>query len=571
MDPTNDLMLAPNEADPQQLLQDLLAISNAPAASRTGATASTFPSHHTPMPPPIAMPAPMPSAMPTGADPSTGGGTDWRAILRLIAPAVGSLVASGGHQAPAFWSGYQGRLAEMDQQRRQQQQQAENKRKAAAEFILNGETDLEKYDDPALLAQHVQALDDAGARAGFTKPGEIKAKGYRVPESKLAEKSLKELTDLVDGAIKAGYDPDQLTEAGAVLTRKDGSTVPFETAYELTHRPPMTAQGKPIAKPPKPAKDTAGTEKERAAQLLDDISAAQLAGDTAKVKQLQAKYANLVKVTTDLGAAGRSPVDPDVADMNKTLKQLAIDSARTRANGGAPADGGLDPDGIEFAATQYRVTGAMPSLGVGNSKAKNAIINAAAKQAKELGQSPANAVQKQAAYKGDAAALKKMQTMSAAAESFETKALAQADIVEQLSQKVDRTQWPIINQAIVSGKTELLGDKDAQLLANAITTFSAEYSKILEGSTGSAAGSSDAARRAADRLISAKLNKGTLSATLELMKREMSLTLQGYGATIQHITTRMGGAPTAAPASTTTTPTTPGAPIKVGGFTVVVK
>jgi hypothetical protein len=259
MDPTNDLMLAPNEADPQQLLQDLLAISSAPAAARTGATASTFPSRRMPAPASLPMPSgPVSPPMPP-SDPSTGGGTDWRAILRLVAPAVGSLVAGGGHQMPAFWSGYQGRLAELDAQRQQQQQQADNKRKAAGDFLMQIEHGAEGYDDPTQLAQYLDAADQAGAMAGLFKPGEIKAKGYRVPDSKVAEKSLKELTDLVDGALKAGYDPDQLTEAGAVLTRKDGSTVPFETAYELTHRPPMNAQGKPIARPAK----AASTEEER--------------------------------------------------------------------------------------------------------------------------------------------------------------------------------------------------------------------------------------------------------------------------------------------------------------------
>jgi hypothetical protein len=258
MDPTNDLMLAPNEADPQQLLQDLLAISQAPAASRTGATASTFPSHHTPMPPPIAMPAPMPSAMPTGADPSPGGGTDWRAILRLIAPAVGSLVASGGHQAPAFWSGYQGRLAEMDQQRQQQQQQAENKRKAAAEFLLQTEHDAEGYDDPVLLAQHLSAADEAGALAGFTKPGDLKNK-YTVSPNKLAQKKLDELNTLLDNAEKGGYNVDDLAASGAVLTTKDGAHVPVATAIDLTRKRPLDAQGQPVSKPAK----AASTEEER--------------------------------------------------------------------------------------------------------------------------------------------------------------------------------------------------------------------------------------------------------------------------------------------------------------------
>jgi hypothetical protein len=176
------------------------------------------------------------------------------------------------------------------------------------------------------------------------------------------------------------------------------------------------------------------------------------------------------------------------------------------------------------------VTGAMPSLGNGNGQIKAAIINAAAKQTKALSQSPAVAIQKQAARKADGAALTAMTKASAAAESFETKAIAQADIVRGLSNKVSRTQFPIINGALLAGQRDIAGDANTQLLFNALTTFTSEYAKIVEGSTGSAAGSSDAARRAAASLISASLNKGTLAQTLDLMQKEMRLTVQGYGA-----------------------------------------
>lgn len=59
---------------------------------------------------------------------------------------------------------------------------------------------------------------------------------------------------------------------------------------------------------------------------------------------------------------------------------------------------------------------------------------------------------------------------------------------------------------------------------------------------GSVAASSDAARKAAADLIKATLNPQTLSNTVALMKKEMALTVQGYDATIENITKRMGGA-----------------------------
>jgi hypothetical protein len=242
---------------------------------------------------------------------------------------------------------------------------------------------------------------------------------------------------------------------------------------------------------------------------------------------------------------GQNPTPEQITEGRKTYQQADDRPIQPRITVNTPGAPGtaLDPDGLEYAATQYRVTGAMPSLGNGNGQIKAAIINAAAKQTKALSQSPAVAIQKQAARKADGAALTAMTKASAAAESFETKAIAQADIVRGLSNKVSRTQFPIINGALLAGQRDIAGDANTQLLFNALTTFTSEYAKIVEGSTGSAAGSSDAARRAAASLISASLNKGTLAQTLDLMQKEMRLTVQGYGATIDHITGRMGGVP----------------------------
>lgn len=215
---------------------------------------------------------------------------------------------------------------------------------------------------------------------------------------------------------------------------------------------------------------------------------------------------------------------------------------RPVVNVGANAQGGLlDPEGIEYGATEYRLTGRIPAIGQRSGIDRAAIVNAAAKQAKLLGQTPAAAIQRQAAFKADSKSLANIQKLATSAEAFEQKALGQADIVRELSAKVGRTKFPILNAAILAGKTEITGDKDATLLLNAISTFSNEYAKIVEGSTGSAAGSSDSARLAAQKMLSGKMGDGTLNGALDLMSREMALTRQGYDFTIDKITQRMGG------------------------------
>jgi hypothetical protein len=223
--------------------------------------------------------------------------------------------------------------------------------------------------------------------------------------------------------------------------------------------------------------------------------------------------------------------------------------------------GGLDPDAVDYTATQYRILGASGIPTRLETADKQRIINAAAKQVKSLGQSPAQAIQKQFAFKSDAAALTKMTTMGAAAEAFETKAIAQADLVRSLSKKVSRADWTFANGVILSGK-EAFGDTDAHLFANGLLTFTTEYAKLMEGSQGSAAGSSDTARREAAKLISTALKDGTIDKTLTQMQWEMAQTRRGYDVVIERITQNMnggatpsggrGGPPAAGPAIGTT-------------------
>ncbi len=262
--------------------------------------------------------------------------------------------------------------------------------------------------------------------------------------------------------------------------------------------------------------------------------------------------------------------DQFAKERGKTASQLSIKEQTAARKGWGQADdrakvevhlnseggiGTLDKEGLEFAAVNYRITGRLPAR---DKDQNGAIISLAAHLGKEQGLSPAVTLQKQAAFKADGGSLALMTKMSDASQASEAKALGQADLIRELSAKVSRSQYPLINSAIQAGKVDLLGDSNAKQLANALITFTSEYGKIIEGSTGSVAGSSDSARKASDKLIGAELSKGTMSDVLNLMGREMRLTNLGYDAAIGHITERMGGV--AAPPGQGLTITPPPAP-----------
>lgn len=379
--------------------------------------------------------------------------------------------------------------------------------------------DFEAFDKLHAESVELQQKADAAKVAAFASAGmTVRAHGYDPTSAQIVISDLKK---------KYAGDRQALGQIGQ-----------FE---EQLHADPSAATVQRIIDPilqadPKTREDlqkhAADEETKRNHDLLD-------AGRKATAAETAAR---------DKATAGNAEVLRTQGEQRLAIEGRNASTAaarETREAAAAKAATSLDEDGLDLAATAYRLTRQLPSR---NATQNGAILSRAAAQGKALGNSPAATITRQAAYKGDAASLEKITKMSDTAEAFENKALGQIEIIKGLSPKVGRTNSPMLNEWLLAGKDHVLGDSETHQLYNAVSTFSAEYAKIMEGSTGSAAGSSDAARRAAERLVSAAQGKGSLNDTLALMQREMKLTIDGYGVTIGHITQRLGGQPATAPA-----------------------
>jgi hypothetical protein len=249
-------------------------------------------------------------------------------------------------------------------------------------------------------------------------------------------------------------------------------------------------------------------------------------------------------------ANGRKPNEAELDGIHKRFKEAG--TVVRVSTGGAGTQGGLtagEGGGLELAGTMTRLLGRVP-VGMARAGTAPAIMNEAARQNKLIGQTPVAMMQKAAVYASDKKALDNLTKQSSAAEAYENKAQAQLDIVDGLSDKVKRTSIPLLNRAILAGETSIMGDPDATLLLNSIQTASAEYAKIMMGGTASAAALTDSAQKEAQKLLSASMNPTTLRKATQLMRTEMGLTMQGYDAAKQHISTSLGGgaAQTTAPA-----------------------
>ena len=273
-------------------------------------------------------------------------------------------------------------------------------------------------------------------------------------------------------------------------------------------------------------------------QQMDALKPEKSESAGSDLKQYLTKWASEHGKTYDQMTT--ADVDAANTQREKTMRKPVV------AGGGGTAGGGLSTGpggGLESLATQYRLTKRFP-VGVARTISKqdaNAAINLAAEQDRLIGRSPAASIQKAAMFQANAKAAGQMAVLGAGTEAAESKALGQIDIIKELSPKVWRTSSTGINAWLVNPTQQFVGDKDAQSLANAILTFSSEYSKIINGSVGSIAGASDSARNDAAKLISSALNHGNLMQQLKLMQREMALTRVGYDVAQQHIAEQMQG------------------------------
>lgn len=480
-------------------------------------------------PDPLPVQGQMPSAtpMPNPVAPPSHKGGSW---IRDLAPILLSIVA--GRRDPIYGAAMlngmtQGRLA-ADRERMAADQHQRDLQEKGAEFMRQTASDVLRLKDPLERQQYLQMAHDFGVQH-FGLPDNWTQQIPAQPAGNSQYERYKgELSEQL-----AKFDKDARWKAVAgtpaegkySLKLSNGQTVPVNLARQLVGQAVFGSDGSQAYAPPEAPKPTTGNRQLKEVVINGRRTFVNYDPATGQMSDLQ----------TGQPVTNARPIEPQTAG----------------GNGPTPgAPGALDPDGLAYAATVYRLTGQMPSLGMGKNPDRARIINLAASQAKVLKQTPAMAVQRQFLLKGDAQSLNRITLLASTAEAAESKAAGQIDIIRELSGKVKRTQYPILNRAILSGQTSIAGDPDATALMNAISTFAQEYGKIIEGSTGSVAGSSDASRSAAGRLVNAAMNPQQLARVLDLMQREMDLTIQGYGVTKAEIARRMGEspAPSAAPA-----------------------
>lgn len=141
--------------------------------------------------------------------------------------------------------------------------------------------------------------------------------------------------------------------------------------------------------------------------------------------------------------------------------------------------------------------------------------------------------------KGDQSELNQTQGMRGKILSFEKTAIQNAKQVYQLVDQIDPSQIPLINKAILAGKTQITGDPKASAFMTAWRTFVNEYARVSTTATGAGV-TSDTARKEMEDVIKSSSNADQLKANLRQAVLEMSHRRYGFDAQLEEIYSRYG-------------------------------
>jgi hypothetical protein len=229
------------------------------------------------------------------------------------------------------------------------------------------------------------------------------------------------------------------------------------------------------------------------------------------------KRGNWVVKLSD-GSERRYDAKTDGKVMSPTLSQTAV--YNTVINQEKQKQSELTPDAIKLAGSQYAITGVMPSMGMGNARARAQIINSAAEYWRNQGIDPSKVPQIQADFKATKDTLIAQKKAVEPFKAFEGAMIKNAEYALSLSSKYERSNYPPANSVINAIKTGT-GDPQVVEFSNALYAASLEYQKIKTAGTAiTSAELSITAQQKAEELMNKAHNHKQLEAAMRAMRTD---------------------------------------------------
>ena len=249
------------------------------------------------------------------------------------------------------------------------------------------------------------------------------------------------------------------------------------------------------------------------------------------------KFAPKTSASTNINLQGQ------IAGAKETAKRKADIDNPLPPKGGAGGMGGagiITPEAKDLLAEQYIKTGQLPALGMGGFAIKGEILNLAAKKAKEQGKDADSLNYQKAAFAADSASLKKISILKDQILSFERTANKNFDIALGLSNKVDRSGSPILDQWLLAGKKSVAGNPDVAAFDAAIRVAINEAAKVTSGASGGAV-TSDSARKEIEGTLNSAMTPEQVHRVIDTLRQDMENRKGGFDSQISDIRNRLKG------------------------------
>lgn len=247
------------------------------------------------------------------------------------------------------------------------------------------------------------------------------------------------------------------------------------------------------------------------------------------VDQAMKKWSN-----SGYGAEVSSSLNPNqtISSLSDSqLQQLVTDMAKRESGASVTAS---VSDAVQGMLNIYKTTGTIPPLGRLAQSERDQFYAAVAGGGIDM---IGTAAMNKAIIAGSTTALR-TQTNQYAANITSIGTLdKQLGLVKQYSDKVDRSGSPVFNKYLLYLKGQVAGDADTAAFQNIINTASAEFAKILSGSSASIAGATVSSQEDAKTLLNASMTQGQLESVIDLMKSESNYRLQSQKESIETLKT----------------------------------
>jgi hypothetical protein len=240
--------------------------------------------------------------------------------------------------------------------------------------------------------------------------------------------------------------------------------------------------------------------------------------------------------TAQLGETSRH----DRADEGVAGARLAEERRHNVAGEGD----GLDPNTLDYAAEQYRVSGVMPQLGMRSTGARTAILKRAAELDAAQGATGADAVARHADVKANSKTLGTATGLYQNAIANQQIAAQNGEVVRGVLTKGAGPATPLFNRPIreVMGQ---LGSSDVTALNTAVAAYQARVAAALQSGSGNAA-TTVSMQREAQTLVNPNATVKQILRSMDILDSDMVNVTAGRKAEVESTRSAIRGAGAAA-------------------------